>query len=242
MQIHTGTSGWSYESWEGAFYPDDLDKSKLAYYARFFDAVELNNSFYKLPEPEEIKEWQEAVSDDFIFTAKASRYLTHMKKLKDPEEPLEKLYKGLEPLGEQCRVILFQLPPNFGHNQQRLEHFLSLLSDDYRYVMEFRDPDWHREETYEALEKAGVAFCIYELAGEESPRADTAEFLYIRLHGKEERYKGRYTEKDLKDWHDWITKQGKDAYLFFDNTDEKIWAVKNAQMFRQLISGKKQAA
>src|SRR5215204_2506138 len=153
-KIYVGTSGWHYKYWVGNFYPAGMQsKDFTEYYLSFFRTVEINNSFYKLPSFETFANWRASVPDDFIFAVKASRYITHMKKLKDPQQS----------------PILFQLPPAWKVNHERLEQLLQILPPEYRYTFEFRDQTWYMPEIYELLRKYNVAFCIYELAGHMSP-------------------------------------------------------------------------
>lgn len=231
-QRHVGTSGWHYDHWRGPFYPDDLPAEDfLSHYAGQLSTAEINHSFYQLPEKETLRAWRALTPDDFTFAAKASRYITHMKKLKDPEEPLKKFYERIEALEEKLGPILFQLPPNWHFNAERLNHFLEALSDHHRHVFEFRDESWLTDEAYDALAAAGAAFCIYDFAGRRSPRKVTAEFAYVRLHGpSDEPYRGRYDEEAIYEWADaasgWV-RQGIDTYVFFDN-DEAGYAAQNA--------------
>ncbi|MEX0599268.1 MAG: DUF72 domain-containing protein, partial [Rhodothermales bacterium] len=151
-KIHIGTSGWHYDHWKGPFYPEDMPSEKfLAFYAERFRTVEINNSFYKLPSKKTLRSWREIGGDNFVFSFKASRYLTHMKKLKDPEEPLRKIYDVAETLGAQLGPILFQLPPRWTFNPERFERFLSILSSDHRHVFEFRDESWFDERALDLL-------------------------------------------------------------------------------------------
>ena len=236
--LRIGTSGWHYDHWKGPFYPEDLSaEDYLEYYAGHFSAAEINHSFYQLPKKKTLESWMDILPKRFKFAAKASRYLTHMKKLKDPRDPLKKLYNRMEILGDQLEVILFQLPPNWHANIERLNNFLELLSDDYRHVFEFRDPDWFQQATYDALAAHDAAFCIYELGDIESPREITAKTVYIRLHGPGDKYKGLYDKQTLSGWSGAISSwedQGHHVYCFFDN-DEKGYAVQNAAELQEML-------
>lgn len=183
--------------------------------------------------------WHATTPEDFIFAAKASRYITHMKKLKDPAEPLKNFYDRVEVLEDKLGPILFQLPPNWHFNAERLRHFLEALSDQHRHVFEFRDETWLTEEAYEALAAAGAAFCIYEIAGRTSPRSVTTDFAYVRLHGPvEEAHRGSYDAQSLDDWgrtaSAWAA-EGLDTYIFFDN-DEAGYAAQNALSLQEKLS------
>ncbi|HEY9150987.1 MAG TPA: DUF72 domain-containing protein [Gammaproteobacteria bacterium] len=242
-RIHIGTSGWSYAHWKGPFYPADLsdDRQMLEYYTRHFRSVEINNSFYQLPRRETLALWRQSVPDDFIFSAKASRYITHMKKLKDPEASIEKFFERIVELGERLGPVLFQLPPNWHYNHERLERFLDTLSRDFRYAFEFRNAGWINERCEELLARHDIAFCVYEFDGYRSPRKVTTDFVYVRLHGPDGPYQGEYDGPALADWADAITgwtSQGLSVYCYFDN-DESGYAAQNALRLQRIteISG-----
>ena len=237
-QIHIGTSGWHYDHWVGPFYPEgSAGGDLLPYYRARFDAVEINNSFYQLPSAGTLKSWQAAVGPDFVFSAKASRYITHMKKLKEPEQAVAAFFDRIRLLSPNLGPILFQLPPRWQANPDRLDDFLSALPADCRYTFEFRDPSWFADSCLEILSRRGAAFCIYDLAGRTSPRAVTADFVYVRLHGPGDAYQGRYDKSDLAGWagafSSWA-RQGKEIFCFFDN-DEKGYAAVNAMELKQMV-------
>lgn len=221
-QVHIGTSGWDYAAWKGKFYPDTVPSGQLLpEYAKSFATVEINRSFYRLPTHRALVTWREQTPDDFIFACKASRYLTHRKKLKDPDEPVNRLMRTLEPLENKLGPILFQLPPNWRVNPERLEVLLQRLPAGHRYTFELRDQSWLREDIYELLEQHNAALCFYDFKGFRSPEIVTADFVYVRLHGPNEQpYWGAYDGRSLsayarkmKRW----TQAGKDVYCYFDN-------------------------
>lgn len=237
--IHIGTSGWNYDGWKGHFYPEKISGDRmLEAYAGHFKTVEINGTFYSLPESKTVEEWARTVPDNFVFSVKASRYITHMKKLKDPKEPLDNLYRILEPLGTRLGPVLVQLPPNWNFNHGRLKHFLESLSRDFRYAFEFRDESWHCNEVYELLRKYDAALCFYDYEQRQSPLEVTTDFIYLRLHGPEsEAYQGSY-EKDILDEHarrclNW-RKNGQSVFVYFDN-DDKACAPKDARRLHELI-------
>lgn len=237
--IHIGTSGWNYDHWVGAFYPEDLSKSDwLDHYCSQFDTVEVNNTFYNLPDPETLEDWVNRTPDDFTFAAKANRYITHMKKLNEPEESLENMLEVFGAFGAKLKPILFQLPPNWNFNEDRLRNFLNLIPDDQMITFEFRDQSWMNDTTFSILEENGAAFCIYDLAGYQSPMEVTADFLYVRLHGpSDQKYKGKYNEDQLGWWADRLREwkdDGKDVYLYFDN-DEQGFAPQNALELKDMV-------
>jgi uncharacterized protein YecE (DUF72 family) len=230
-RLHVGTSGWHYRHWQGPFYPEDLPgKEWLAYYAGRLSSVEINNSFYRLPEAETFRNWQAGTPPGFLFAVKASRILTHMKKLRDADEALATFLERADGLGDKLGPILFQLPPHWRLNLERLRSFLEALPGGYRFAFEFRDASWFDERVYERLAAHGAAFCIYELGGLLSPREVTADWAYVRLHGPGGAYQGKYDLQTLAGWMDafstWLG-QGKDVYCYFDN-DEAGYAVENA--------------
>jgi uncharacterized protein YecE (DUF72 family) len=238
--VHIGTSGWHYDHWSGPFYPKDLSKEGfLPYYAERFHTVEINNSFYQLPQKATFHLWRNTTQRGFIFSVKASRYMTHMKKLKDPERPLSAFLDRVDVMKDRLGPILFQLPPRWRINTERLKGFLEALPTDHRYAFEFRDPSWFHRDTLQALEGHGAAFCIYELAGRRSPKEITSDFVYIRLHGPEGPYEGKYTKQDLSGWagaiSSWVT-QGKEVYCYFDN-DQAGYAVQNALELQDMMGG-----
>ncbi len=236
--IHIGTSGWHYQHWRKVFYPDDLPAAEwLAFYQERFDSAEINNTFYRLPKPETFAAWRNTVPRTFIFAVKAGRYITHMKKLKEPRQALNVFFRGVEVLGDRLGPILFQLPPRWKCNPERLESFLKLLPGDCRYAFEFRDPSWFDGRVYDLLSEYGAAFCIYHLAGKLSPRQATADFVYVRLHGPGAAYQGSYSDRTLSDWAKTFKawrKAGKDIYCYFDN-DNKGYAVRNALRLSELL-------
>jgi uncharacterized protein YecE (DUF72 family) len=236
---YIGTSGWKYDQWSGSFYPEEVtSEHALEFYASRLHTVEINNTFYQLPETETLHGWRESVPDDFTFAVKASRYITHMKKLKDPHEPLNNFLERIDVLGDKLGPLVFQLPGNWTFNAERLETFLQTLPDGYRCAFEFRDPSWHNAQAYEMLAQHNAAFCIYEFAGEVSPKETTADFVYIRLHGPEETpYEGQYPTQTLAGWAGAITawnRQGKDVYCYFDN-DQSGYAPHDAEHLQAMI-------
>lgn len=237
--IVVGTSGWSYDHWRGPFFPRDLPQAEhLDYYAARFPGVEINNSFYHLPAVDTLEHWRETVPDGFVFTAKASRYVTHMKKLKDPGNGLATFLERIAVLGDRLGPILFQLPPHWHFDAARLEAFLKALDRDFRYAFELRDHSWLNDHTYELLSRHGAALCIYDLDGFTSPKELTTDFVYVRLHGPGGPYQGSYDTATLAGWagafHSWAA-AGHDVHCYFDN-DEAGYAPANAARLRDMVS------
>jgi uncharacterized protein YecE (DUF72 family) len=236
--IHIGTSGWHYDHWYGSFYPEQVKKDHmLDYYQQIFQTVEINNTFYHLPKAKTFFTWKQKVGKDFCFAVKASRYITHMKKLKDAEEPLYNFLNRIGALGKTRGPVLFQLPPHWRKNAARLKEFLEAVPKDIRSTFEFRDKSWFDLEVYNVLRKYNAAFCMYELGGILSPQEVTADFIYIRLHGPGAKYQGRYSTRMLQVWSEAINSwsvQAKDVYCYFDN-DQAGYAVHNAlELYRIL--------
>ena len=201
-----------------------------------FDTVELNNSFYRLPTAEAFACWREATPANFVFSVKASRFITHNKKLKDPESALDNLLHRAAHLGPKLRPILFQLPPRWRVNPERLAALLEMLPRDLRVAFEFRETSWLSPQIDSILQKFNAAFCIYELAGYHSPLRITADFTYVRLHGPSaSKYQGSYTDEQLCRWSDQIeewSQKLKAIYFYFDN-DQRGYASANASILTQ---------
>jgi uncharacterized protein YecE (DUF72 family) len=237
-RVHIGTSGWHYNHWRGPFYPEKLVASKmLEFYFAHFDTVELNNSFYKLPSVPTFQTWRQATPPGFCFAVKASRFLTHNKKLKDPGNALQNFLPRAEALQEKLGPILFQLPPRWRVNLERLEAFLQALPRHHRYAFEFREPSWNTEAVYATLHRHNAAYCIFELDCFTSPLKVTADFAYVRLHGPGGKYQGCYTGATLRQWAKWIEQQSKlrAIYMYFDN-DQAGYAARNALELKSLVA------
>ncbi len=237
-RIHAGTSGWNYNHWKGVFYPEKIEPSGLlSCYAENFETVEINNSFYQMPSKDTFQGWIDSVPENFIFSVKASRYITHMKKLKDPQAPVDRFMDSTKILGKKLGPVLFQLPPRWKCNPERLDSFLSILPSGYRYVLEFRDESWFNENVYSILEDHNAAFCIYHLDKRLSPRKVTADFIYIRLHGPGGAYQGSYDNKTLAGWVGAMTTwagKGRDVFCYFDN-DQHGYAAENAMALKNMM-------
>jgi len=244
--IRIGTSGFHYKHWIGRFYPAKTAASKmLDFYLQHFNTVELNNSFYRLPTTEAFDAWREATPPNFVFAVKASRFLTHNKKLKDPRQALDNLLPRAAHLGPKLGPILFQLPPHWRVNAGRLENLLEILPRDLRYAFEFRELSWITPAITSMLTKFNAAFCICELAGYHSPLHITADFAYVRLHGPDPgKYQGSYSKEKLKAWARRIETWAADlkaVYIYFDN-DQVGYAAANALTLKEMIRGRNKKA
>ena len=235
---HIGTSGWVYRHWRGVFYPWPLPSGQwLHHYATRFDTVELNNSFYRLPSEGAFRKWAEVAPAGFTYAVKASRYITHMKKLSGVEEALPRFLERSRLLGHHLGPLLYQLPPFWACNADRLGAFLDLLPRDVRHVFEFRHASWLNEAVFSLLEAHGAALCIVSLPEFPCLLRVTAPFVYIRLHGAEAKYGSCYTERELEWWAEQILgflQDGKDVYAYFNN-DACGYAVQNALRLRELV-------
>jgi uncharacterized protein YecE (DUF72 family) len=209
----------------------------LAHYIEHFDTVELNNSFYKLPAKTSLAAWRDSTPPHFHFAVKGSRFLTHMKKLRNAEEGLMRFLDAVDVLEPKLGPILFQLPPNWELNLERLAGFLALLPRHHRCAFEFRTISWNTPEAYALLAKYNAAYCIFELAGHLSPLEVTADFVYLRLHGPGGKYQGSYSDEILAGWagriREWHA-HGRAVYVYFDN-DDSGYAPQNALRLKELL-------
>jgi uncharacterized protein YecE (DUF72 family) len=235
--IRIGTSGWHYKHWIGRFYPPKLPSSKmLGYYQERFDTVEVNNSFYRLPPERALAVWRDSTPPGFCFAMKGSRFLTHMKKLKDAEVGLERFLARAVLLGDKLGPVLFQLPPNWEVDLGRLEGFLRLLPVDHRFAFEFRNETWNVPGVFNLLRRFNAAYCAFDLAGFQSPVEITADFSYVRLHGPGGKYQGSYSDETLERWAERIGewhKSLKSVHVYFDN-DEAGYALGDALRLRRM--------
>ncbi len=219
-QVRIGTSGWVYKEWTGPFYPKDLKAAdRLAYISARFPTLEINGSFYRMPNQGAVAAWREGTPDDFVFAWKASRFLSHMKRLEDPDEPLAYMMSRAEVLGPKLGPILVQLPPNMKRDDDRLDGFLKALPAGPRFSIEFRSPDWYEAPVLARLRDANVALCISDHHHAPAPWEATADFVYLRGHGPGGRYFGSYPHAELDTWAkriaDWRDQH--DVFAYFDN-------------------------
>jgi uncharacterized protein YecE (DUF72 family) len=221
QQIRIGCSGWQYKHWRRGFYPAELAQSRwFSHYAVVFDTVEINNSFYRLPSPETFTKWREQAPKRFLYAVKASRYLTHMKKLKDPEDPLDRFFTAARQLGPHLGPVLYQLPPGRSLDVERFEHFLRVLPKGYRHTVEFRETSWYDERVYALLRKYKVALCLHDMHGSATGKMVVGPFIYARFHHGTVKYGGRYSDDRLDAWADWLAERvadGMDVFAYFNN-------------------------
>lgn len=237
-RIHIGTSGWNYQHWKGIFYSDGLKSDKwLEFYSRRFRTVEINYSFYKLPEESSFAAWRDSVPEGFIFTAKANRYLTHMKKLNDPAEALTKLLSRVSILGEKLGPILFQFPPFWNLNYERLKFFVEILPKNFLYSFEFRNQTWWTNEVFDLLRNNNISFCLYEMPGQVTPKEITSDFIYLRFHGPDFPFKNQFDEQVLFHWAESIKEwnsSGNEIFCYFNN-DQCGYALTDADVLERML-------
>ena len=239
--IRVGCSGWSYDHWVGKFYPEGMDrKDYFSYYSKYFDTVEINSTFYRLPFRNFVLGWARKAPKGFLYSIKVNRRITHLKRLKGIEGDLADFLERLNPLKERGLLgpILFQLPPGLHLDLILLKGFLSSLPGGYRFSIEFRHRSWLNDDVYKLLEEHGVAFCIVS-----SPKLPvvvrvTADFSYIRMHGRKRWYDYCYSDEELEGWAKTVSKihdEGKDVFIYFNN-DPNAYAIENALKMKRLLN------
>ena len=234
-----GTSGWVYQHWRGRFYPSDLPATRwFGFYAGQFSTVEVNNSFYRLPSEQTFTTWARKAPPGFVYAVKASQYITHFKRLLDPEESLQRFLGRARLLGEHLGPILFQLPPRFACDLGRLEHFLSLLPTDLAHVFEFRDSRWLNDDVYALLRRYDAGLCIADLPGQEAPVLATSRTVYVRFHGNQILYADGYGRDELALWSSrlaYFVAEGHDIYAYFNN-DGEAHAIYDPRTLTELLT------
>jgi len=236
MQIFIGTSGWNYPHWKYIFYPENLDQKEwLIYYANFFNAIELNVTFYRNIKENTFKKWYKITPKNFYFVAKGPRLITHIKRLKNTKKEVNLFFENVLLLKEKLTCILWQLPPKYKKNLKILENFLKIIKKyKIKGAFEFRNTSWFDKETYDLLKSYNFALCIIDSDCWQSIREITANFTYIRFHGKNGLYSGNYSIDYLKEYADFIKKINLDTFVFFNN-DAYGYAIKNALDFKNLF-------
>lgn len=236
MHVQVGTSGWQYADWRGRFYPKDLPQREwLRYFSERFPTVEINNTFYMLPKPETFAGWRERSSRDFVFVVKASRYITHIRRLRDCREPLHRFWTGARRLGRKLGPVLFQLPPNLQADVDRLEAFVRLLPRTMRAAFEFRHPSWERPEVYRALDRGGCALVLPDRPGTRPSAVVTGGWTYLRFHQGSRTSPG-YQRSKLARYADLMTTMdAREGWVFFNN-DPQGAAIKDASTFTNLLA------
>jgi uncharacterized protein YecE (DUF72 family) len=233
--IHVGTSGWQYRDWRGTFYPPDLpQRAWLGFYAARFSTVEVNNSFYRLPEGETFERWRRETPAGFVVTVKASRFITHLKRLRDPEDAVALFWERATRLGPRLGPILFQLPPRFPADPERLSSFLGVLPTPLRAAFEFRDASWHSPEVFDLLERAGAALVWADRPGARVDMPITGGWTYLRFHQGRANAAG-YPRAKLRRWADRIAElDAEEGWIYFNN-DPGGAALRDAVTLRTLL-------
>ena len=238
-KVYIGTSGFAYSHWRGKFYPEDLSTYKwFEYYTKHFDTVELNVTFYRLPQKSAFQSWYRRSPDDFVFVIKGSRYITHVRKLNNVVRPTKEFFNRAKYLKEKLGVILWQFQGNWRINLSRLEKFLKILQRyPYRHVFEFRHESWFCKRIYKLLKKYKMGLVISDSPRYPKTEEITADFVYIRFHGGKVLYGSKYSERELKEWAKKIKKwqkQGLNVYAYFNN-DWNAYAIKNAKQLIKIL-------
>ena len=238
-ELRVGCSGWLYRHWRGDFYPRGLrQKDELAFYADRFDTAEINSSFYRMPAETAVAGWRERTPPGFVFAWKASRYLTHLKRLIEPREPVEFMFGRAEGLGEKLGPVLYQLPPSMQINLDRLAGLLAVVPKGRRHALEFRHPSWYEPAVFDLLREHDASLVISDHHHAPAPWVSTASWVYVRGHGPGGRYWGDYPEDELQTWAQHIRAwrfEDKDVYAYFD-TDIGGAAPRDAQRLKRLFN------
>jgi len=230
-KYYIGCSGWHYDHWRGVYYPERLAKPKwLQFYAKQFTTVELNNSFYHLPSEKAFTTWRESTPDNFVFAVKVSRFITHIKRLRNLDSAVENFLSRACLLQDKLGPLLYQLPPNMKRNDGVLGDFLSSLPQKYQHVFEFRHESWIDDSVFHMLQQHNVGLCVFDMPGFTCPLVATTDFVYIRFHGSQSLYSSCYSNEELSRWAekiDHLDKNIKTVYVYFNN-DAGAFAVRNA--------------
>ena len=238
---YIGTSGWHYDDWRGRFYPEKLPKAKwLEFYAQHFNTLELNNTFYHLPSENALKNWYESTPQGFVFAVKISRFITHIKRLKDCSEEVARFMSRATILKEKLGPLLYQLPPGLHRDDNKLTDFLKILPPGLKHAIEFRHESWFTEDIYEILRQHKVGFCVFDMPKLASPITVTTDFAYVRFHGGESLYSSCYSDKEMAGWAKKIAKLAKNleaVYIYFNN-DIAGYALDNAGTIRKYLGNK----
>jgi uncharacterized protein YecE (DUF72 family) len=236
--VYIGTSGWSYKSWEKHFYPGDVRiADHFHFYATQFPTVEINLTFYRLPPPKTVKGWRDKAPDGFIYAVKGSRFITHMKKLRNVKDGLDKYFHRIGPMKSKVGVVLWQLPPMLTLDLDRLEGFLKILPKSYCYAVEFWHRSWMVPQTFAVLRKYNVGHASVSSLAMPMDRTITSDIVYIRFHGLKNGAAHDYTRAELQPWARHIREQagrGKRVFVYFNN-DVNVRAPGNAKLLMEMV-------
>ena len=236
--IHIGCSGWVYKHWRGILYPEGLPQKRwFERYAEDFDTVEINASFYRLPLASTFDSWREKAPEGFRYAVKVNRFITHLKKLMGVDEEVREFAALARWLEHSLGPLLYQLPPSLKRDLGRLEAFLKVIPTDLANVFEFRNPDWYDPETYALLDRYGASFCVHDMPGSKTERIAVGPIAYVRFHGGEGKYWGRYSDEGLLSWTDWLIEQarsGRSCWCYFNN-DIHGHAIEDARTLKAMV-------
>ncbi len=239
MKYFIGCSGYFYWGWKGKFYPEDLKPNQwFNYYSKIFNTVEINSTFYHFPRPSTIKKWYKDSPENFIFSVKVNKTITHLKKFNGTEDLVNRFYSVVsENLKEKTGTFLFQLPPSYKYSKNNLEKIVNQLNLEFKNVVEFRHKSWWNEDVYDILAENNISFCSISSPKLPEDLIKTSDFGYVRFHGKERWYDYDYSDKELKDWAERIKKANfKECFIYFNN-DYNAYAPKNALTLKNLLTG-----
>ena len=237
MKYHIGCSGYFYWGWKGKFYPEDLKPNQwFKYYSSVFDTVEINSTFYHFPKSSTIKKWYKDSPENFVFSVKVNKTITHLKKFKDTQDLINQFYKVVsENLNEKLGTFLFQLPPSYKYSKNNLQKIINQLNPEFKNVVEFRHKSWWNEEVYKILKENNICFCSISSPKLPEDLIKTSDFGYVRFHGKEGWYNYDYSDKELKEWAEKIKQaQFKECFIYFNN-DYNAYAPKNALTLKEML-------
>ncbi len=236
MVVRVGTSGFSYKHWKRVFYPDDVPQRKwLEYYTNHFNTLEINASFYRLPQKKTVEGWYERTPKDFNFVFKGSKVVTHIKKLKDCEDEIKAFYRQISYVKEKLGPVLWQIPPGLKIDETLLEAFLSTVVSGSTPVIEFRNATWYTDRIFSLLEEKGASLCLHDMPGSKPPDVVTSPVLYLRFHGLKGRYRGNYPDEHLKARAEWVKSVSPSLCYAFFNNDVEGYAPKNAKTLKDFF-------
>ncbi len=237
MKFYIGCSGYFYWNWKGKFYPSELKPSQwFDYYSKIFNTVEINSTFYNFPKEKNLKNWYKKSPDNFVFSVKVHRSITHIKKLVDVKDMLDNFYSSIKnSLKEKLGAVLFQLPPSYRYSKENMERIASVINQDFINVVEFRDRDWWNDEVYQFLKEKNITFCSVSAPDLPEDLIKTSSNIYLRFHGKENWYRYRYTDNELINWSKKILEKDADSCFIYFNNDYNAYAPDNAIRLKELI-------
>jgi len=233
---YLGCSGWFYWHWKGKFYPNELPQSKwFQYYAKHFNTVELNSTFYNFPKLSTARNWYRQAPEGFVYTLKVNKNITHIKKFHNTQKMIDDFYKLGDELKEKIGCFLFQLPPSMKFDEKKLKEIIAQLDLERKNVIEFRHRSWFKQEVYDELKKANIIFCMVSSPMLPEEFVKTSKDIYVRFHGKAALYRYNYSEEELKEWAERIKKaKPENSWVYFNN-DANAFAVENCLQLKKFL-------